>query len=308
MKTIEPFVTVEKVIKVDDDLWETILKIDEAAFGPSSLTEWSLPLFLNYGRIYLARYQKEPAGVAELMRDWRDAELVYLYGYAVAPQFQGEGIGTVLLRSILEALPLAGFRRLQLTVHPENKVAIHIYRDKFGMRTIEFIRNYYGQGEIAGYLNGIGMDKMMSNIFKSGFAVLIGRPNVGKSSLLNAFIGQKIVITSEKPQTTRNQVRGITTGPNYQIIWIDTPGLHQPLHRLGKRMIRTAHEAFSGADLLLWVLDASQGLTGSDLEVAETIKNIGELTVFIVWNKTDLKPPKGWPKFQGLIRYTWFRP
>jgi len=141
---------------------------------------------------------------------------------------------------------------------------------------------------------------MMSNIFKSGFAVLIGRPNVGKSSLLNAFIGQKIVITSEKPQTTRNQVRGITTGPNYQIIWIDTPGLHQPLHRLGKRMIRTAHEAFSGADLLLWVLDASQGLTGSDLEVAETIKNIGELTVFIVWNKTDLKPAERLAEIPGF--------
>lgn len=160
MAAIEPLVTVEIVTEMDDGLQDMILDIDEAAFGPGSLNEWSLPLFSRYGRIYLARYNGEPAGVAELMRDWRDAELVYLYGYAVDPRFRSEGIGTTLLRVILEALPRAGFKRLQLTVHPENKVAIHIYRDKFGMRTVDFIRNYYGTGEDrwlfewnCGYLN-----------------------------------------------------------------------------------------------------------------------------------------------------------
>lgn len=143
----KPWLTVETVTQVDDRLREIIFQIDEAAFGPESLNKWSLPLFLHYGRVYIARYRGEPAGAAELIRDWYNPELVYLYGYAVAPQFRGEGIGTLFLRSILEELPPAGFRRLQLTVHPENQIALHIYRDKFGMRTLDFISNYYGPGE-----------------------------------------------------------------------------------------------------------------------------------------------------------------
>ena len=141
----------------------------------------------------------------------------------------------------------------------------------------------------------------MSEHFKSGFIAFAGRPNAGKSSLLNAFIGQKIVITSEKPQTTRNQIRGITTGPNYQIIWIDTPGLHQPLHRLGEQMVRAAREAFSGADLILWVLDASQGLADSDLEVAKILKE-NSVPVFVVWNKIDLQPAGLLPEIPGFSK------
>jgi ribosomal-protein-alanine N-acetyltransferase len=143
----KPQVTVEPVAEMDDQLREIILQIDEAAFGPESLNKWSLPLFHHYGSIYIARYHGEPAGAAELVRDWHDPALVYLYGYAVAPQFRGKGIGTILLQTIMETLPLAGFRRLQLTVHPENQTALHIYRDKFGMRALEFISNYYGPGE-----------------------------------------------------------------------------------------------------------------------------------------------------------------
>jgi ribosomal-protein-alanine N-acetyltransferase len=140
-------VTIEIVTEVDDDLRETILRIDQEAFGPGSLNKWSLPLFIHYGRVFIARLRGEPIGVAELMRDWRDPELVYLYGYVITPQFRGSGVGTVLLRSILEALPQAGFRRLQLTVHPQNRIARHIYQDKFGMRQVDTIRNYYGSGE-----------------------------------------------------------------------------------------------------------------------------------------------------------------
>ena len=143
----EALITVEIVTKLDQYLAEIMLGIDEQAFGPGSLTEWSMPLFLNYGRIYLARYHGKPVGLAELMRDWRDPELAYLYGYAVEKDYRGLGVGTVMLRSILEALPRAGFRRMQLTVHPENHAAIHIYDDKFQMRRLNFIKDYYGSGE-----------------------------------------------------------------------------------------------------------------------------------------------------------------
>jgi ribosomal protein S18 acetylase RimI-like enzyme len=145
--TQQPQIMVETVTEMDRDLWERILHIDEAAFGPESLNKWSLPLFLHYGGLFIARYNGEPVGAAELIRDWHDPALVYLYGYAVTPEFRGMGIGTTLLGFILKVLPRAGFRRLQLTVHPENQLALHIYRDKFGMRAVEFIRNYYGPGE-----------------------------------------------------------------------------------------------------------------------------------------------------------------
>ncbi len=147
MDYLKPKITVEIVTQVDDELRDAILRIDEEAFGLGSLNEWSLPPFLHYGRVYLARYNGKPVGIAELMRDWRDPELAYLYGYAVMREYQGHGIGTALLRTILESLPRSGFRRLQLTVHPENQTAIHIYRDKFRMRQVEFINNYYGFGE-----------------------------------------------------------------------------------------------------------------------------------------------------------------
>ena len=147
MEFDKPSVTVEIVSRLDDDLKEILLSIDEEAFGPGSLNEWSLPLFSHYGRIYTARLNGTPVGVAELIRDWRDPELVYLYGYAVAKDYRGYGIGTALLRTILDMLPRSGFKRLQLTVHPENHVAIHIYQDKFGMKRVEFVKNYYGAGE-----------------------------------------------------------------------------------------------------------------------------------------------------------------
>ncbi len=140
-------VSIEIVTEVDDVLQEAILRIDEEAFGPGSLNEWSLPLFIHYGRVYIARCDGEPIGVAELMRDWQDPEMVYLYGCAITSRFRGTGTGTLLLRSILTDLPRAGFRRLQLTVHPQNQVALHIYQNIFGMRRIDFIKNYYGHGE-----------------------------------------------------------------------------------------------------------------------------------------------------------------
>lgn len=124
--------------------------------------------------------------------------------------------------------------------------------------------------------------------FKSGFVALVGRPNVGKSTLLNKAVGQKITITSDKPQTTRNQLRGILTGPNYQIIWVDTPGLHRPLHQLGAKMVKTAQEALAQVDLVLWVLDAAAGFKPSDQKVAEILSEIKQ-PLLVVWNKIDLR-------------------
>ncbi len=123
--------------------------------------------------------------------------------------------------------------------------------------------------------------------FKSGFVALIGRPNVGKSSLINTIVGQKIMITSEKPQTTRNQLRGILTKPDYQIVWIDTPGLHRPKHELGNRMVKSARKALFSVDLALWLLDASMGLTAADQKVMETFKG-AEIPILVIWNKIDL--------------------
>lgn len=143
----EPKITVEIITKVDDELRDIMLGIDEEAFGSGSLTEWTLPLFLNYGRIYLARYNGKPVGVAELIRDWRDPDLAYMYGYAIDEEYRGYGFGTSLLRAILENLPRAGFRRLQIIVHPENQIAIHLCQEKFRMKKVEFIKNYYGYGE-----------------------------------------------------------------------------------------------------------------------------------------------------------------
>ncbi len=139
----------------------------------------------------------------------------------------------------------------------------------------------------------------MNKQFKSGFVALIGRPNVGKSSLLNTFVGQKITIISDKPQTTRNQLRGILTTRDYQVIWIDTPGLHRPLHQLGDRMVRMTRSALFNVDLGLWVLDAEAGLTPADMKVASIIKDI-DIPVMVVWNKIDLVPDKSLPEIPGF--------
>jgi ribosomal-protein-alanine N-acetyltransferase len=143
----QPVISIEIVTVADNYLREIMLSIDEEVFGPASLNEWSLPPLLHYGRVYLARLDGKPVGSAQLMRDWRDSELIYLYGFAVMPDYQGNGVGTALLRHIFESMPRAGFSRLQLTVHPENHLALHIYEDKFQMKRIDFLKDYYGPGE-----------------------------------------------------------------------------------------------------------------------------------------------------------------
>lgn len=130
---------------------------------------------------------------------------------------------------------------------------------------------------------------MINNEFKSGFVSIIGRPNVGKSTLLNAIIGEKIVITSDKPQTTRNRIQGIHNIPSGQIVFIDTPGIHTGRSRLNKSMVDVARSAISGVDLLLLVVDAT---AHADAEfIHDILKNV-KIPVVLVLNKIDLLSDK----------------
>jgi GTP-binding protein Era len=129
----------------------------------------------------------------------------------------------------------------------------------------------------------------------SGFVAVVGRPNVGKSTLMNAYLGQKIAIVSEKPQTTRNRLLGILTRDDAQVIFVDTPGIHAPLHKLGEVMVETAVRAIPDADVVLFMVDASVPPTGEDALVADAIRERGgDLPVVMALNKIDLLP-KGEP-------------
>jgi GTP-binding protein Era len=107
---------------------------------------------------------------------------------------------------------------------------------------------------------------------RSGFVAIIGRPNVGKSTLLNELLGQKVTIVTPKPQTTRARILGIKTLEKAQIIFIDTPGLHRPRSLITRRMVQVAERAAEEADLRLWVVDAGDGITGADRAIAERLR------------------------------------
>ncbi len=106
---------------------------------------------------------------------------------------------------------------------------------------------------------------------RSGFVAVIGRPNVGKSTLLNRLLGQKIAITSPKPQTTRDQIMGILTTDTAQFIFLDTPGIHKPLHKLGQAMVAIADETIRDADVVLWLVDVNDAPTEEDQLIAERL-------------------------------------
>lgn len=121
---------------------------------------------------------------------------------------------------------------------------------------------------------------------KSGFATLIGRPNVGKSTLMNQLIGQKIAITSHKPQTTRNRIQTVYTCKEGQIVFVDTPGIHKAKNKLGEYMVHVAERTLREVDIILWLVEPSDFIGAGDRHIAERLKRV-DTPVILVINKTD---------------------
>jgi len=134
------------------------------------------------------------------------------------------------------------------------------------------------------YIKGASLSEQP---FHSGFAAIVGRPNVGKSTLLNAILGEKIVITSDKPQTTRNRIQGIHNVPGGQIIFIDTPGVHRAGSRLNKSLVDTAMEAIKGVDVILFLVEATSAPAAEAEIMAEILSGV-TTPVLLVINKVDL--------------------
>ena len=129
---------------------------------------------------------------------------------------------------------------------------------------------------------------MEQNSKKAGFVAVIGRPNVGKSTLANRLIGQKIAITSDKPQTTRNRIRTVYTDERGQVVFLDTPGIFKAKNRLGEYMMSVAKKTISEVDLVLWIVEASDYVGKSDSAIAADMKQI-KVPVILVINKIDTK-------------------
>ena len=122
---------------------------------------------------------------------------------------------------------------------------------------------------------------------RSGFIALVGRPNVGKSTLLNQILGEKIAIISDKPQTTRTRILGVRHLPKAQLVFLDTPGIHKPLYRLNQRMVRVALEVLDEVDLVFFLVEATEGVGAGDRYVVERLKERA-VPVVLVINKVDL--------------------
>ncbi|NHN30928.1 GTPase Era [Paenibacillus agricola] len=127
--------------------------------------------------------------------------------------------------------------------------------------------------------------------FKSGFVAIIGRPNVGKSTLMNQVIGQKIAIMSDKPQTTRNKIHGVYTTDDMQIVFLDTPGIHKPQSKLGDYMMKTAESSLREVDAVLLLIDVVEGIGGGDRFIIENLKKVTK-PVILVMNKIDQVQPE----------------
>ncbi|MGM0844204.1 MAG: GTPase Era [Bacillota bacterium] len=134
------------------------------------------------------------------------------------------------------------------------------------------------------------MSNQDQQVYKSGFISIIGRPNVGKSTFLNQVIGQKIAIMSDKPQTTRNKVQGVYTTNDSQMIFIDTPGIHKPKHKLGDFMMKIAQNTLREVDVVLFMINAEEGYGRGDEFIIEKLKGV-KTPVFLVLNKIDQLHP-----------------
>ncbi len=126
--------------------------------------------------------------------------------------------------------------------------------------------------------------------FRSGFVAIVGRPNVGKSTLVNGLVGEKVAIISPRPQTTRRHIRGIRTTDEAQVIFVDTPGIHEPRHELGRYMVAAARRAIPDADVVAWVVDVSRAPTREDRTIARFLCD-SRGPLLLVMNKSDLLSP-----------------
>ena len=127
----------------------------------------------------------------------------------------------------------------------------------------------------------------MEQKMKSGFIAVIGRPNVGKSTLINTLIGQKIAIMSDKPQTTRNRILCILTQPDAQIVFLDTPGIHKPKHKLGEYMVKAAEGTLREVDAIFFVVDATEKMGPGEHYILERLQATKRPVILVV-NKLDL--------------------
>jgi len=129
-------------------------------------------------------------------------------------------------------------------------------------------------------------EKIVGNNFKAGFVSIIGKPNVGKSTLINRYIGEKVSIVSSKPQTTRDRILAILTEENYQIIFIDTPGIHNPKHKLGERMVKEAERGMENSDVVVVMLDATTGIAEEDNMILKAVSRLNTKKILTI-NKID---------------------
>ena len=140
---------------------------------------------------------------------------------------------------------------------------------------------------------------MDNNQKKSGFATIIGRPNVGKSTLMNCLIGQKIAITSNKPQTTRNRIMTVYTGDEGQVVFLDTPGIHKAKNKLGSYMMSAASSSVKDADVLIWMVEAGKELSNADKDILTMLKTVNTPKLLVI-NKIDSVKREEIP---DIIRY-----
>lgn len=126
--------------------------------------------------------------------------------------------------------------------------------------------------------------------FKAGFVAVIGKPNVGKSTLVNHFVGRKVSIVSPRPQTTRRRILGVMNLPEAQIVFVDTPGIHKPKYKLGERMVEAAVSSLPDADVILFVADASRLPNNEDRLIAELLQKEAKAPIILVLNKADKLP------------------
>ena len=137
--------------------------------------------------------------------------------------------------------------------------------------------------------------------FRSGFVTLIGRPNVGKSTLMNHLIGQKIAITSNKPQTTRNRIQTVYTDKTAQIVFLDTPGIHKAKNKLGEYMVSAAQSTLSEVDVILWLVEPSSFIGKGEQNIAQQLQKV-KVPVILIMNKIDTVPREKIPEYLDAYR------